>query len=135
MTHYTRDEADKFLILACDGLWDDMSSDKSVEVVSTLMKQKYDGNYATSLITGALSGVGMGGPMDDMQRIQHHFSIPPPHCRRYRDDTTINVVLFDGVSPSGKSLARVDDHAPGKQPRLDSWVTKLKTYKIFNNKL
>jgi serine/threonine protein phosphatase PrpC len=127
------DANDKFMIMACDGLWDDLSSEKSVEIVSGLMNEGYKENYATALFKAALSGAEQGGPLNDIDRIQHHLSIPPPLCRRYRDDMTINVLFFDGVQvkKDGVALNEVVPLVEPSSPQLEAWV-KFLSDRIFS---
>jgi pyruvate dehydrogenase phosphatase len=125
--HYERDTSDMFLILACDGLWDDLSSEKSVEIVSQLIQGKYQGNYATALIKAALSDYEHVGVFENWDRIQHHYSIPPPKSRRYRDDMTINVVFFDGVERKGNEIPTIPNYQPPQPPQLDIWVNQIKS--------
>jgi serine/threonine protein phosphatase PrpC len=128
ITHYELDDNDRFLILACDGLWDDMSSEKSVEIISKLVGENYTNNYATALIQAALSGAEHGGPLVDNEKIQHHLSIQPPLCRRYRDDMTVNVIFFkefSGVEAKGKILDKPAEYIPATLSQLDKWVTYL----------
>ena len=104
VTHYERNENDKFLVLATDGLWDELSNDVAVTVVAnTLGKESDDANAATSLIEAALGG---GQPVPNKQHLTHILSIPNGESRRYRDDVTVNVVFFDTASDD---LAKIDN--------------------------
>jgi serine/threonine protein phosphatase PrpC len=127
VVHYQRDQNDLFLILACDGLWDDMSSEQSVQLVSKLIKEKYSGNYATALIKAALSGYGEGGGLENWERIQHHYSIPSPQSRRYRDDMTINVVFFDGVEQKGNEIPVIPRYKKPTAPQLETWIHQIQS--------
>ncbi|CAG8595745.1 8783_t:CDS:1 [Paraglomus occultum] len=89
---------DKFLVIATDGLWDSMSSEDAVALVAGLMdvssrnedKQKIyvDQHTGTHLIRNALGG-------SDEHSLKTLLTVPPPMSRRYRDDITIAVVIFD----------------------------------------
>ncbi|KAJ8329765.1 hypothetical protein O5D80_001964 [Batrachochytrium dendrobatidis] len=87
--HYVRDKNDKFIVLATDGLWDELDEETCVKVVGGSYEQ---GNAATALMLSALSA---GRAVPDRDRIRHILSIPRVKSRRYRDDITINVAYFD----------------------------------------
>ncbi|TPX56338.1 hypothetical protein SpCBS45565_g08431 [Spizellomyces sp. 'palustris'] len=120
VTHYEIDPtADKFLILATDGIWDRLSNEQSVELVAGYMQRHalvpdaptvgaslleeatragdqwswMDDNAATHLIRNAL---GRGNPF----MISTLLKIQPPHSRRFRDDMTANVVFFGASGPA-----------------------------------
>ncbi|KAI8894434.1 phosphatase 2C-like domain-containing protein [Globomyces pollinis-pini] len=134
--HYQRDSADSFLILACDGLWDELSSSKSVDIVGKLLEDKYKGNYATTLMNAALSGADSGGKLEDPTRIQHHLSISAPYSRRYRDDMTINVVhLGKTIEAEGKFIENVRPYQQAGGGQLNSWVQVLKGKTPIRSKL
>lgn len=127
---YKRDRNDKFLILACDGLWDDLESETAVKVVKNLIEDNYQGNYATVLMKAAMSGYEKGGKLEDLERIRHLLSIPAPKSRRYRDDMTVNVVLFDGavpgLNPSSTLVGAVVPKPTVTSPQIYKWAGILK---------
>jgi serine/threonine protein phosphatase PrpC len=45
---------DKFLIIACDGLWDALSNNQAVEYIRDLQFTGFQGNYAKRLADYAL---------------------------------------------------------------------------------
>jgi serine/threonine protein phosphatase PrpC len=47
---YNIDKGDKFIILACDGLWDVLSNQDVVDFVNTLIINKFKGNYSKELV-------------------------------------------------------------------------------------
>ncbi|EEB08173.1 pyruvate dehydrogenase phosphatase [Schizosaccharomyces japonicus yFS275] len=99
-----------FLILATDGLWDTMSSERAVQLVGewiesgqldgkgarSTARQLFssssatpvkDSNAATHLIRHALGG--------EDKRVSSLLTLTYPVSRRYRDDITVTVVFFD----------------------------------------
>lgn len=140
VTHYERDAADSFLILACDGLWDELSSEKSVEVVSKYLEDKYQENFATTLMKAGISGYEVGNGLLDHDRIQHNLSIPSPLSRRYRDDMTVCVAFFERLDDSipkvdsrGKEMDPVPAFESPSSPQLKKWVQALRNH--FQSKL
>ena len=124
VVHYKRDKSDEFMILACDGLWDEMTSQQSVEIVSDLVKTKSFENFATSLIKAGLSDPNNHRSVN-MERIQHHLSIPPPKCRRYRDDMTVNVLFLEPIVEMPESsfeLMEVPEKQTPTAPQLEKWI-------------
>ncbi|CAG8601687.1 1413_t:CDS:1 [Paraglomus brasilianum] len=89
---------DKFLVIATDGLWDRMSSEDAVALVAGLIDESsrkedkqtvyVDQHTGTHLIRNALGG-------SDEHSLKTLLTVPPPLSRRYRDDITIAVVIFD----------------------------------------
>ncbi|EPY50872.1 pyruvate dehydrogenase phosphatase [Schizosaccharomyces cryophilus OY26] len=104
----------KFLIMASDGLWDTMSSERAVELVGQWIDSEFaenhasentspstfnplkwfhktlpvvDGNAATHLIRNAL------GRKDEM--VSALLTLTYPLSRRYRDDLTVTVIFFE----------------------------------------
>ena len=51
---YRLSKKDKFIIFACDGLWDVFSNQKAVNFVNKLIKSKYTGNIAKKLCEEAI---------------------------------------------------------------------------------
>lgn len=51
---YRLNRADKFIIFACDGLWDVFSNKDAVKFVNKLLKNKYSGNIAKKLAEEAI---------------------------------------------------------------------------------
>ena len=49
ISKYKISSKDKFIILACDGLWDALSNQDSVEYIRNLQFSGFDGNYAKKL--------------------------------------------------------------------------------------
>ncbi|KAJ1830176.1 [Pyruvate dehydrogenase [acetyl-transferring]]-phosphatase 1, mitochondrial [Coemansia sp. RSA 2711] len=101
-------ENDKFIVIASDGLYDQLSDDEVVDTVaqwyeannegkrgtnpeSTLMTE--DKNAATHLIRTALSTDRLGRRSDSV--IRRLLAIPPPHSRRFRDDVSVTVVTLN----------------------------------------
>jgi len=51
---YTLNKNDKFIIFACDGLWDVMSNKKVTDYVLNLMNKNFTGNYSKKLAEKAI---------------------------------------------------------------------------------
>ena len=51
---YNLNKNDKFIIFACDGLWDVLSNRKVISYVNSLISKKYTGNYAKKLAEKAI---------------------------------------------------------------------------------
>ncbi|KAJ1989780.1 [Pyruvate dehydrogenase [acetyl-transferring]]-phosphatase 1, mitochondrial [Coemansia spiralis] len=96
------DENDKFIVVASDGLYDQLSDAEVVNTVArwyeanqkrseTLMTQ--DMNVATHLIRLALS-IDESNQYSDTA-IGKLLAIPSPHSRRFRDDISAMVILLD----------------------------------------
>ncbi|EDO42504.1 predicted protein, partial [Nematostella vectensis] len=85
---------DRFLILATDGLWDSMSSDKAVELVGQFVNgagRKSDvleHNAASHLIRHAIGG-------NDHHFVAQMLLVPDQYRRMWRDDITVTVVFFN----------------------------------------
>lgn len=62
-------KGDKFLILACDGLWDVLSNQDAVDFILDLETKNYRGNYAKVLAEYALEK----GSMDNVTVIVYYF--------------------------------------------------------------
>ncbi|KAJ3316801.1 hypothetical protein HDV06_002820 [Boothiomyces sp. JEL0866] len=121
--HYIFDGNDHFMVIACDGLWDDISSQGAVDHVGQLVENGYNGNLATDLMIKSLG--------KDREAVRHILSIPSPMSRRYRDDLTVNVVL---LKPAGSDKGIPIEPVP-KMPylykkQLDYWVKKLSNFTL-----
>ncbi|KAJ1806517.1 [Pyruvate dehydrogenase [acetyl-transferring]]-phosphatase 1, mitochondrial [Coemansia sp. RSA 2599] len=102
-------ENDKFIVVASDGLYDQMSDADIVSTVaqwyeardpeSGLMTQ--DKNAATHLIRAALSTDRMGRRNDNL--IRQLLAIPPPISRRFRDDISVSIVTLEGKQEVSKA--------------------------------
>ena len=53
---YKLHKGDKYIIFACDGLWDVVSNSKATDFVNKLIKKKYTGNIAKQLAEYAIKG-------------------------------------------------------------------------------
>lgn len=51
---YTLNKNDKFIVFACDGLWDVMSNTNVINYINLLMEVDYKGNYAKKLAEKAI---------------------------------------------------------------------------------
>ncbi|KAJ1980174.1 hypothetical protein H4R34_002557 [Dimargaris verticillata] len=103
VTHHALNQNDKFLVVASDGLYDELSSAEVVQAVAEFWEAKMynnaqpsppttssgvvDDNAATHVIRRALGG-------QDHDIIGRLLAIPAPQSRRYRDDITVTVVFF-----------------------------------------
>ncbi|KAJ9049511.1 hypothetical protein DSO57_1023639 [Entomophthora muscae] len=114
---------DQFLVLATDGLYDELSSQRIVELVgdqlarpaasnadnATKLRSKkssqeafafQDSNLATHLIRNAIGGGKFemrDGEVSSTLMLKR-LSIPAPKSRSYRDDITVVVLLFGSAS-------------------------------------
>jgi protein phosphatase 1L len=61
---------DKFIILACDGLWDALNNQQACEYIRDLQFKNYQGNYAKELANYAL----FKGSMDNITVIIYFFN-------------------------------------------------------------
>lgn len=116
---------DTFLVVACDGIFDELSSEDVVLLVDTHIKAKsshdFD-NAASHLVRNALQVAAN----DKGSSIQELLDIPPPQCRRYRDDMTAYVLHF-GKSTLGHSLPPIDlKLAHPKKDALTPLLSKAK---------
>jgi len=66
---YKINNKDKFLILACDGLWDALSNQSAVEFIRDLQFKNYTGNYAKELANYGL----VKGSQDNITVIVYFF--------------------------------------------------------------
>ncbi|KAJ1975322.1 hypothetical protein H4R35_003195 [Dimargaris xerosporica] len=100
VTHHALSQNDKFLVVASDGLYDELSNVEVVQAVAEFWEAKMyaaqtpapsttvvDDNAATHVIRRALGG-------QDHDIIGRLLAIPAPQSRRYRDDITVTVVFF-----------------------------------------
>ena len=62
--------SDKFIIKACDGLWDVVNNQDAVDFILKLVNEKYKGNYAKSLCEYALTK----GSLDNVTIIIYFFN-------------------------------------------------------------
>lgn len=62
---YKISSSDKFIVLACDGLWDVLSNQDVVDYINTLKYNNYNGNYSKKLAEHALDK----GSMDNISVI------------------------------------------------------------------
>ena len=107
VTHHKKEDVDRFLVIASDGLWERLSNQEVVNIVARTLKQHADQqssvpllnfignrarreccqtNVATELLWHAL-----GGTEDAVSRL---LNISPSYSRMVRDDITIIVVFF-----------------------------------------
>ncbi|XP_026142902.1 pyruvate dehydrogenase [acetyl-transferring]-phosphatase 2, mitochondrial [Carassius auratus] len=123
VTYHRLGPQDRFLILASDGLWDEMTNDEAVRLVAEhltgihlqapvsasklnlgqmhqLLLQRraratpaLDLNGATHLIRHAL-GTNEYGEMDQ-ERLATMLALPSDLARMYRDDITVTVIYFN----------------------------------------
>ncbi|KAH6583424.1 hypothetical protein BASA60_001450 [Batrachochytrium salamandrivorans] len=154
--HYERDTHDEFLIMATDGLWDEVTSDISAQLVgdkfgrgatkdsASAVASATDAavvdvgaNAASVLVRSALSD---GDTVPDNDRIRHILSISNGKSRRYRDDITVNVAYFGNGSSEHYGESGLREPIPGavgipmvdlglakpKHHHLTSWVEFLK---------
>jgi serine/threonine protein phosphatase PrpC len=66
---YKIDPKDKFLIIACDGLWDALSNQNAIEFIRDLQFKNFTGNYAKELANYALEK----GSFDNITAIIYFF--------------------------------------------------------------
>lgn len=70
ISKYTLNRKDKFIIIACDGLWDVISNQNACNFVLKLMNIKYKGNYAKKLAQYAI----LKGSLDNVSVIIYFFN-------------------------------------------------------------
>lgn len=95
IAHASLNENVGFLVLASDGLFDVFSNSDVIQEVSRFLEkptERTDSNVATHLIRAALSN-GKGH-----QYLSRMLSLSPGLARRWRDDITIQVIMFQSVS-------------------------------------
>ncbi|KAI7834438.1 phosphatase 2C-like domain-containing protein [Kickxella alabastrina] len=94
-------KGDRFIVVASDGLYDQMADADIVQVVAQWYEARdpasglvtKDKNAATHLIRAALSTDGNGNRRDEI--IRYMLAIPPPVSRRYRDDISVAVITLN----------------------------------------
>jgi len=69
ISKYTINNKDKFLIVACDGLWDALSNQSAVEFIRDLQFKNFNGNYAKELANYGLNN----GSQDNITVIVYFF--------------------------------------------------------------
>jgi len=114
----------RFIVLATDGLWDELSSEQVVSLVSAHLSgvrgvvpkaslkatrpgdkpniqkldQKVDNSgdwiFKDENLASHLIRNAFGGPGASENKLQRLLSIPAPYSRRYRDDTTAIVIWW-----------------------------------------
>ncbi len=115
VTHYhLAPEAEAFLVLATDGLYDALSSEAVVATVARHLDGQpaalvvHGDNAATSLIVQAMRS-------GSDENVRKSLSIPAPWSRRYRDDMTVEVLYFARLLPKGAS----GEQSPAVLPQAD----------------
>ncbi|KAJ1719117.1 [Pyruvate dehydrogenase [acetyl-transferring]]-phosphatase 1, mitochondrial [Coemansia erecta] len=93
---------DRFIVVASDGLYDQMSDKDIVDTVAQWYESRgaegkraatEDANAATHLIRAALETDNMG--RRSAAYIQQLLAIPPPLSRRFRDDISVAIVTLN----------------------------------------
>ncbi|KAJ3108564.1 hypothetical protein HDU97_000846 [Phlyctochytrium planicorne] len=141
ITRYRLDPTrDRFLVLATDGLFDELESEEVVDIVAGYLAQNgILSSHNTSLselqaekpstsIQGASSFEyqrwaqvdenvatslirnALGGRDED--RLGRILAIPAPYSRRFRDDITVNVVFFGDLLSSASLVDRLQSPDP-----------------------
>lgn len=95
-------QGDQFLIMACDGLWDEVSSDQAVAIVEKiLLEHEPSANIAEKLVQFALVKIlrrlQVEEPELNLQDVEHLISIPPggEGRRGLHDDITVSILIFE----------------------------------------
>ena len=107
VTHHKKEDMDRFLVIASDGLWERLSNQEVVNIVARTLKQHADQQSSVSLlnvfgnraareccqmnVATELLWHALGGTEDAVSRL---LSISPSYSRMVRDDITIIVVFF-----------------------------------------
>lgn len=107
------------MVIACDGIWDELSSE---QVVASVCRARDTGNDpSTNVIMDSLLHAGKQFPGG----VGELLSVPPPQCRRYRDDMTVHVCSLDAnlpltaAGPGASTDVPVLDLAIAKEARPD----------------
>jgi pyruvate dehydrogenase phosphatase len=98
ITSHHLSPSDSFLVLATDGLWERLNSDRVVELVGEHIEEMkrrkeedkdlfFDSNVSTHLIRHALGG-------QNTKKLSVLLKLEPPFSRMARDDITVVVVFF-----------------------------------------
>ncbi|ORY00042.1 protein serine/threonine phosphatase 2C [Basidiobolus meristosporus CBS 931.73] len=90
--------SDRFLILASDGLYDELNNDQIVQLVASHLRQHprqdesrwcfTDENASTHLIRNAFGG-------SNQRSLTYKLAPRPPYSRSTRDDITVMVIFFN----------------------------------------
>ena len=101
MTHRLTPD-DKFLVLASDGLFQDLSSDEVIQLIGEYLtdpsKRPPQSTLCSYLLQHALlraSQYAFQGELSEEERVSLVLQLPATHKRRYHDDISIVVVCFD----------------------------------------
>ncbi|TDH65798.1 hypothetical protein CCR75_007197 [Bremia lactucae] len=87
---HTLEEGDKFIIIGSDGLWDYLSNEEAIEVVSEAISRGNHDLAGRALVERVLQKAAKRYGMT----YQDLLSLPPGSSRRRRHDDTTVVVLF-----------------------------------------
>jgi pyruvate dehydrogenase phosphatase len=116
VTFHKLQKGDKYLVMATDGLYDEISNEQVMHCIQTSDKND---NLATNLIRIALGD----GNSKNYQRISKLLTIPPPETRKHRDDMTIFVARIGDFTKS-----KTKEFLPRK---VDPVIPKIE-YKLEN---
>ncbi|KAI9168400.1 hypothetical protein H9P43_007772 [Blastocladiella emersonii ATCC 22665] len=94
VAEYALDDADHFMVLATDGLWERMTNDQVVDMVAEYVARKEKGQWAHEDANAAAHVVRNAFGARDTELVASLLKIPAPLSRRYRDDITVTVVFF-----------------------------------------
>ncbi|RKO92043.1 phosphatase 2C-like domain-containing protein, partial [Blyttiomyces helicus] len=95
---------DRFLIIATDGLFDALTSSEAVQIVSDHLCGMGDtdgggtASAASALVWAALSASGGGS-----RAVSVMLTLPKGESRKYRDDITVLVVVFERPGAQGSA--------------------------------
>ena len=84
VTHHKLDKQDKFVVIASDGLWERLSSNEVIDIVSKELSSS--DNIATTVLRKSLG--------QDDNTVYQLLTVDPQYSRWDRDDITIIVVVF-----------------------------------------